>query len=235
MSASAKRILVVEDDRKIADIVRLYLQRDGHLVTIAYDGAEGLEAARSERPDLVILDLLLPGMNGLDVCRSLRLESRAPIIMLTALGTEQDKLEGLDLGADDYVTKPFSPRELVARVRAVLRRAPESTGAGETLQPPLTFGELALDLDRHTARVGEAEVRLTPTEFRILAVLMQEPGRLFNRGKLVEKALGYDYDGMDRTIDVHILNLRRKIEAGPDSPQYIRTVYGMGYKLETGP
>lgn len=232
MATTRKRVLIVEDDHKTAEIVRLYLERDGYLVTSVHDGRKGLEAARAEPPDLVILDLLLPGMSGLDVCRSLRSECRVPIIVLTALSTEQDKLAGLDLGADDYVTKPFSPRELSARVRAVLRRTSDGTLEGNAaVQPPLTYQELVLDLDRHVAKVSEIEAHLTPTEFRILAALMREPGRLFNRSQLVEKALGYDYDGMDRTVDVHILNLRRKIESDPNSPEYIRTVYGIGYKL----
>ena len=229
MATAIERVLIVEDDHKTADIVRRYLERDGYQVTAVHDGREGLEAVRADPPDLVILDLLLPGMSGLEVCRALRREFQVPIIVLTALSTEQDKLTGLDLGADDYVTKPFSPRELSARVRAVLRRTSDRAHGGA--QPPLTYRELVLDLDRHVAKVGEIEAALTPTEFRILAVLMREPGRLFSRGQLVEKALGYDYDGMDRTVDVHILNLRRKIESDPNSPEYIRTVYGIGYKL----
>ncbi len=228
MAIARRRVLIVEDDHKTADIVRLYLEGDGYAVTSAYDGMAGLEAARSEPPDLVILDLLLPRMNGLDVCRRLRNECDAPIIMLTALSTEQDKLSGLELGADDYVTKPFSPRELCARVKAVLRRTSEGNDAP---QPPLTFRDLFLDPERHVVTVSGMAAHLTPTEFQILAVLLREPGRLFNRGQLVERALGYDYDGLDRTVDVHIRNLRRKIEPDPDSPTYIRTVYGIGYKL----
>ena len=229
MATGRKRVLIVEDDYKTADIVRLYLEKDGYDVDCSHDGRDGLDAVRSSPPDLVVLDLLLPGMSGLDVCRALRSESDVPIIVLTALSTEQDKLSGLDLGADDYVTKPFSPRELVARVRAVLRRTSDEddfTGA-----QTLTFEDLNLDLARHIVKVGVREAHLTPTEFRILTVLMREPGRLFSRTQLVEKALGYDYDGLDRTVDVHVLNLRRKIEPGPDQPQYIRTVYGLGYKL----
>ena len=228
MGAAVKRILIVEDDPRTAEIVRLYLDRDGYNVTAVHDGRAGLDAVQSEPPDLVILDLLLPGMDGLELCKAVRRECRVPIIMLTALSTEQDKLAGLDLGADDYVTKPFSPRELTARVRAVLRRTGDNP---EGSQPPLTYLGLSLDLDRHILQVDGAEAHLTPTEFRILAALMREPERLFSRSQLVEKALGYDYEGMDRTIDVHILNLRRKIEADPNSPKYIRTVYGMGYKL----
>ena len=228
MAIARRRVLIVEDDHKTADIVRLYLERDGYAVTSAYDGVTALEAARADPPDLVILDLLLPRMSGLDVCRRLRSECAAPIIMLTALSTEQDKLAGLELGADDYVTKPFSPRELCARVKAVLRRTSESMDA---LQLPLTYGDLFLDPERHVVTVAGIPAHLTPTEFQILAILLREPGRLFNRGQLVERALGYDYEGLDRTVDVHIRNLRRKIEPDPDSPTYIRTVYGIGYKL----
>ena len=233
MPTSRKRVLIVEDDYKTADIVRLYLERDGYDVACSYDGREGLDAVRASPPDLVVLDLLLPGMSGLDVCRALRSEFDLPIIVLTALSTEQDKLNGLDLGADDYVTKPFSPRELAARVRAVLRRTSDEddfTGT-QGLTQALTYEDLDLDLTRHLVKVGAREAHLTPTEFRILAVLMREPGRLFSRTQLVEKALGYDYDGLDRTVDVHVLNLRRKIEPDPNQPQYIRTVYGLGYKL----
>lgn len=233
MPIGRKRVLIVEDDYKTADIVRLYLEKDGYDVACFHDGRDGLDAVRSSPPDLVVLDLLLPGMSGLDVCRALRSEFDVPVIVLTALSTEQDKLNGLDLGADDYVTKPFSPRELAARVRAVLRRTSdedEFIGSLPAAQA-LAYEDLNLDLVRHVAKVGPREAHLTPTEFRILAVLMREPGRLFSRTQLVEKALGYDYDGLDRTVDVHVLNLRRKIEPGANQPQYIRTVYGLGYKL----
>ena len=228
MAIARRRVLIVEDDHKTADIVCLYLERDGYAVTSVYDGMAASEAARAEPPDLVILDLLLPRMNGLDVCRRLRSECAVPIIMLTALSTDQDKLAGLELGADDYVTKPFSPRELCARVKAVLRRTSEDN---EAPQPPLTFRDLFLDPERHMVTVAGIAAHLTPTEFQILAILLREPGRLFNRGQLVERALGYDYEGLDRTVDVHIRNLRRKVEPDPDSPTYIRTVYGIGYKL----
>jgi DNA-binding response OmpR family regulator len=220
--------LVVEDDVKTADIVRLYLERDGYRVATAHDGAQGLDTARTNPPDLIVLDLLLPGLSGLDLCRILRRESSVPIIMLTALSTEQNKLTGLDLGADDYLTKPFSPRELVARVRAVLRRAPEESVPGTKA---LVCGPVSLDLDQRTVLVRGQEVHLTPTEFNILAVLLREPGRVFSRSQLVEQGLGFDYEGMDRTVDVHVLNLRRKIELDPNRPEYIRTVYGVGYKF----
>lgn len=229
MPLAQKQVLVVEDDVKTADIVRAYLETDGYRVVTVHNGEDGLNAARRNPPDLVVLDLLLPQLSGIDVCRALRNESPVPIIMLTALSTERDKLGGLDLGADDYMTKPFSPRELVARVRAVLRRTAEENGGRSS--ESLVYDKLTLDLEQCTVVIGSQTVHLTPTEFRILAVLVREPGRVFSRSQLVEKALGYDYDGMDRTVDVHILNLRRKIEDDPNHPQYIRTIYGMGYKF----
>ena len=229
MAAVKRRILVVEDDHKTADLVRLYLERDGYQVLTAHDGSEGLDIAGEWKPDLVVLDLLLPGFNGMEVCRTLRNESEVPIIMLTALSTEQDKLGGLDLGADDYMTKPFSPKELVARVRAVLRRTIEDSiyrGPSEVER-----GELKIDFQQHNVKVRGKDVHLTPTEFRILAALVREPGRVFSRSQLVDRALGYDFEGMDRTVDVHVLNLRRKIEVDANRPQYVMTVYGMGYKF----
>ena len=229
MASTRRKILVVEDDRKTSEIIRLYLERDGHQVLSAYDGVEGLELALEEDPDLVVLDLLLPGMGGNEVCRAIRQESDVPIIMLTALSTETDKLEGLDIGADDYVTKPFSPRELAARVRVVLRRTTEDSLDIGPQQ--LDYGPLKIDFPHHKVLVGDKDVHLTPTEFRILAVMVRESGRVFSRTQLVDRALGYDYDGMERTVDVHILNLRRKIEVDSNKPQYIKTVYGMGYKF----
>ena len=229
MVSKQKQVLVVEDDVKTSDIVRAYLEKDGYDVITAHDGLEGLSAARHYSPDLIVLDLLLPGVSGLDVCQTLRNELSIPIIMLTALSTEQDKLRGLDLGADDYVTKPFSPRELVARVRAVLRRTTEEKSKRES--QIVTYQDISVDLAQCTVYLNGEEIPLTPTEFRILAVLIQEPGRVFSRGQLVEQSLGYNYDGMERTIDVHILNLRRKIEADLNHPEYLRTVYGMGYKF----
>lgn len=240
MPSARKRVLLVEDDAKTADIVRMYLEKAGYSVTTAFDGKQGLNAARTDQLDLVVLDLLLPALSGMDLCRILRRESDVPIIMLTALSTEADKLNGLDLGADDYVTKPFSPRELVARVRAVLRRTsdpsyipPWEEGNGGRSRGPstLTYSDVTLNLQQHTIAVRGQEVHLTPTEFRLLAALVSEPGRVFSSSQLVERALGYDYDGMDRTVDVHVLNLRRKIELDPNHPQYVRTVYGVGYKF----
>ena len=177
----------------------------------------------------MVLDLMLPGLSGTEVCRILRQESDVPIIMLTALSTLSDKIEGLELGADDYIGKPFSPSELVARVRAVLRRASARDQGKSSV--PIKCGDVALDLDQCSVTLGDQQVRLTPTEFKVLAVLMREPGRVFSRSQLVEKAMGCDYEGMDRTMDVHILNLRRKIEWDANRPEHILTVYGMGYKF----
>jgi DNA-binding response OmpR family regulator len=221
-------ILVVDDDHKTVDLIRLYLEKDGYRILTAYDGVQALSIAREKHPDLIILDLMLPKIDGLSVCRILRAESRLPIIMLTAKTTEDDKLIGLDLGADDYVTKPFSPRELVARVRAVLRRVAEQ----EQLETPLiSAGDLEVDLVRHEVRLRGEVIHLTPREFRLLEIIIRQPGRAFSRLDLLEYAFGYDYGGLERTVDVHIMNLRKKIEPDPDNPTYIHTVYGHGYKF----
>ena len=192
-----KRVLVVDDDVKTVELVKLYLNRDGYRVLTAFDGVEALRLARESRPDLIVLDLMLPGIDGLEVCHTLRQESDVPIIMLTAKTTDQDKLEGLDLGADDYVTKPFSPRELAARVRAVLRRLPGERGPEE-----IKHGELTMNFLKREVSFAGKPLNLTPVEFKLLAVLIKEPGRVFSRAQLIEKALGYDFEGFDRTIDV---------------------------------
>ena len=229
MPQMGQRLLVVEDDPKTSDILRVYLEKDGYQVAAAYHGPAGVSQARELIPDLVVLDRMLPGLSGTEVCRILRQESNVPIIMLTALSTLPDKLEGLELGADDYVGKPFSPSELVARVRAVLRR---SSDRDQRKKPVLIkCGDVVLDLEQCSVTLGDQQVRLTPTEFKVLAVLMREPVRVFSRSQLVEKAMGCDYEGMDRTMDVHILNLRRKIERNANRPEHILTVYGMGYKF----
>ncbi len=220
-------VLVVEDDRKTADLLKLYLEKAEYQVRIAYDGAEALEHAHRKGPDLVILDLMLPSVDGLDVCHILRAESDVPIIMLTARTTEDDKLVGLDSGADDYVTKPFSPRELLARVRAVLRRAGEEPGG----PGQLNAGDVVVDLIRHEVFVAGRRVHLTPREFAVLAVLARSPGRAFTRGQLVGRAFGYEFDGLERTLDAHVANLRRRIEPDPAHPRYVVTVQGVGYKL----
>lgn len=221
-----KTVLVVDDDVKTVELVKVYLNRDGYRVLTAYDGVEALRVARESNPDLVVLDLMLPDVDGLEVCRTLRHESDVPIIMLTARTTDQDKLTGLDSGADDYVTKPFSPKELAARVRAVLRRLPGERGPAQ-----ITRGELTMNFVRREAWLADRLLALTDVEFKLLGVLAREPGRVFSRGDLIEKALGYDFAGFDRTIDVHILNLRRKIEQAPNRPRYIKTVYGAGYRF----
>jgi DNA-binding response OmpR family regulator len=223
---AGKRVLVVDDDAKTVELVKLYLNRDGYRVLTAYDGVEAVRLAREAHPDLIVLDLMLPGVSGLEVCRTLRDESDVPIIMLTAKITDQDKLTGLEIGADDYVTKPFSPKELAARVRTVLRRLPGERGPDE-----IKCGELTVNFGKHEASLASRYLNLTEIEFKLLGVLAKEPGRVFSRAQLIEKALGYDFEGFDRTIDVHILNLRRKLEPDPSHPRYIKTVYGAGYKL----
>ncbi len=223
---SGKRVLVVDDDVKTVELVKLYLNRDGYRVLTAYNGNDALQLARESQPDLIVLDLMLPGIDGLEICRLLRKESDVPIIMLTALTTDDDRLTGLDLGADDYITKPFSPRELAARVRAVLRRLP-----GERGPEKIEHGELIVNFLKHEAFLEGRPLNLTPIEFKLLGALVKEPGRVFSRAQIIENALGHDFDGFDRTIDVHILKLRRKLEPDPRHPRYIKTVYGAGYKL----
>jgi two-component system, OmpR family, alkaline phosphatase synthesis response regulator PhoP len=220
-------ILVVDDEPKISKLARDYLEQSGFRVLTAGDGVTALAAARHDRPDLIVLDLMLPGMDGLDVCRSLRRESDVPIIMLTARSEEADRLVGLELGADDYVVKPFSPRELVARVRALLRRA-----QGAVTQPGLIrVGELEIDLDGHrVTRLGQP-IELTRLEFNILAILARHPGQTFTRAQLLDRLHGVVYTGIDRSIDAHVKNLRRKLELDPAEPHYVLTVYGVGYKF----
>jgi DNA-binding response OmpR family regulator len=227
-------ILVVDDERKIVDLVRLYLEREGYRVLAAYDGKAALALARQERPALIVLDWMLPGLSGVDVCRTLRQESTAPIVMLTARAEEADKLIGLELGADDYVTKPFSPRELVARVRAVLRRSESAAGSDADVDREaavVTVGEVTADLPRHQVRVAGRAVELTPTEFALLATLIRSPGRVYSRLQLLDQALGDRYEGYERTVDAHIKNLRQKLEPDPAKPRYVLTVYGVGYKF----
>jgi DNA-binding response OmpR family regulator len=223
-----KTVLVVDDDKKIVDLVSLYLRREGYAVQTASDGREALEMARQDMPDLIVLDLLLPGLDGIDVCRLLRVDSRVPIIMLTARSTDRDKLLGLDIGADDYVTKPFNPRELVARVRAVLRR----TATADEVSDDIHFGNLEISFVRHEVLVGGQPANLTPTEFRLLEAMVREPRRAFSRSELLDRVFGSDYEGLERTVDVHVMNLRRKIETEPGRPRYITTVPGVGYRFE---
>ena len=223
-----RSILVIDDDIKTVELIRLYLEREKYRVLAAYDGEQALALARQKSPGLIILDWMLPKIDGLDVCRILRAESNVPIIMLTAKATEADTLLGLDLGADDYVTKPFSPRELVARVRVVLRRTNQQED-----QPPeeLRVGPLIIDFRSHEVwRYGEL-IDLTPKEFKLLETLAREPGRAFSRLELVQRVFGLDYEGFERTVDVHVMNLRKKIELHPNEPTYLQTVYGVGYKF----
>jgi len=229
---AGKRILVVDDDVKTTELVKLYLKRDGYKVFTAYDGVEALRLAKESHPDLVVLDLMLPGLDGFEVFRVLRSGSDVPVIMLTARTTEQDRLAGLDLGADDYVTKPFSPKELAARVRAVLRRLPEE--ALKRGPEEIKHGELSVNFTKHEAYIAGEPLKLTPVEFKLLGVLIREPDRVFSRAQLIEKVFGYDFDGFDRTVDVHIFNLRRKLESAPHHPKYIKMVYGVGYKFVKG-
>ena len=222
-------ILIIEDDTDTIKLVSLYLERDGHKVLSATDGIEGLRLAREAHPELVVLDLMLPGMNGMEICRILRDESDISILMMTARVEEEDRLAGLDMGADDYVTKPFSPRELAARVRAVLRRS--SSDLLDKGPQELVRGEIKMGLRQHKVYVGSKEIRLTPTESRLLAMLMREPGRVFSRDQIIDRAFGYDFDGFDRTVDTHMSNLRRKLNTDPKNPRYIQTIYGVGYRF----
>jgi DNA-binding response OmpR family regulator len=225
------RILVAEDDPKQADLVRRYLEREGHSVVITHDGRTAIEETRRRRPDLLVLDVMMPRVDGLDVCRVLRADGDLPIIMLTARSTEDDLLLGLDLGADDYVTKPYSPRELVARVRTVLRRAGTRQGADTVHRT----GALTVDTERHEVRRSGTPIALTPAEFNILACLAAAPGRVFTRQRLLEHAFGFDHYVLDRTVDVHVMNLRRKIELDSAAPRYVLTVHGVGYKMAERP
>jgi two-component system alkaline phosphatase synthesis response regulator PhoP len=223
----AQTILIVDDEARIVKLVRDYLERAGFDVIAARDGETALTLAHVEQPDLIVLDLMLPGVDGLDICRRLRQESGVPIIMLTARVEEADRIVGLELGADDYVTKPFSPRELVARVRATLRRAKGLMGPATILRA----GDVELDTASLTAVVAGQAVDLTSTEFQLLATLIRQPGRIFSREQLLEAVHGVAFEGYDRSVDSHVKNIRRKIEPDPRRPRYIQTVYGVGYRF----
>lgn len=225
------KILVVDDEAKIVKLVRAYLEQAGFSVVTAEDGQTALIQARREKPDLIVLDLGLPAIDGLDVARTLRREGETPIIMLTARVEDTDRIIGLELGADDYVIKPFNPRELVARVRAVLRRTTGSAPAPEILRA----GEIVLDVSGHQVTLAGKPLDLTPTEFDLLLVLMQNAGRAFTRLELLDRVQGDAYEGYERTIDAHIKNLRAKLGDDPRHPRYVQTVYGVGYKFEERP
>ena len=223
-----KKILVIDDEPKIVEICQDYLKASGFDVVSAGDGLNGLNVARREKPDLIVLDLMMPGMDGLDVCRSLRRDGNTPIIMLTARVEESDKLVGLELGADDYITKPFSPRELVARVRVVLRRT-----SGDPTSDIIRVGEVSVERTRYEAVLPDKTILLTPTEFEILATLMRQPGRIFSRAQLLTAVHGIAFESYERAIDSHIRNLRRKLETVSGEARYIITVHGVGYKFES--
>ncbi|CAM3543774.1 MULTISPECIES: response regulator transcription factor [Brevibacillus] len=221
-------ILIVDDERQILEILSSYLKKEGYHVSTAEDGTQALEYASTYPIDLMILDLMLPDMTGEDVCREIRKTSRVPILMLTAKSGEADRITGLEIGADDYIIKPFSPRELVARVRAILRRA----GEYQVLSDLIRIGEIEISLRERSVTKKGIALELTSNEFRLLTTLVRHPGRTWTREELVEEVLGMDFIGSDRTIDTHIKNLRQKIEDDPKQPEYIKTVYGLGYRFD---
>jgi len=224
----SKKILVVDDEVQIVKVLKAYLEQSGFQVIPAADGKAALTVFQREKPDFMILDLNLLGMDGLDVCREVRRQSNIPILMLTARVEEADKLIGLELGADDYVVKPFSPREVVARVRTIFRRAEGEPAQSKVIQ----VGDILIDLDQHAVMVADRQVELTPTEFDILVVLARQPKRVFTRLQIMEQAQGSAFEGYERTIDAHVKNIRLKLEPNPKKPTYIHTVFGVGYKLE---
>jgi len=223
-------ILIVDDETQITKVLRGYLEQSGYRVVIANDGAMALAQYKHEKPDLVLLDLSLPQMDGIEVARRLRTTSNVPIIMVTARVEETDRLVGLELGADDYITKPFSPREVVARVRAVLRRAGTEPSSPEIIR----VADITIDLTKHSVTRGDESLDLTPTEFNLLATMAREPGRAFTRLQLLEAAQGDAYESYERTIDAHVRNLRAKLERDTKKPEYIVTVFGVGYKFNEG-
>ncbi|MCF7890184.1 response regulator transcription factor [Candidatus Bipolaricaulota bacterium] len=223
-----KKILVVDDDKELVDFLEDYLEKDGYSVTGAYNGKEALQLFRKREFDLVVLDLMLPEMDGYNVCKRMRRDSEVPIVMLTAKTADEEKIKGLDLGADDYVTKPFNPGELLARIRASLRRV-----ENEDQPKELTYGDLTVNFSRKEVLLDNEPVDITPTEFKILAALVKEPDKVFSRTQLIHAALGFGYESFERTIDVHIKHLRDKIEPDPQDPSYIKTVFGMGYKFDS--
>ena len=223
----SQKILVVDDEAKIIRVVKAYLEREGFRVLEANDGKAAIDIARREKPDLIVLDLMLPEVSGWDVCRTLRQESSIPILMLTARDDDTDKIVGLELGADDYLTKPFNPKELVARVRAILRRVGPQRVGGEVI----VAGDLRIDVEKREVIVRGDQVHLTPTEFDLLSVMARHPGRVFSRAQLLDLVAGVSFEGFDRAVDSHIKNLRQKIESDPRKPRHVLTVFGVGYKF----
>ncbi|MDF2571153.1 MAG: phoP 1 [Sporomusa sp.] len=220
-------VLLVDDDVKLIELLELYFRKDGFIVYTANDGLTALKIAQDKQPDILVLDLMLPGMDGWDICRTLRRDSEVPILMLTARDEESDRLVGLEIGADDYVVKPFSPKEVVARVKAILRRTKRTTVKTE----PVRMGDVVIDLAQYQVTKAGQPVELTPTEFKILELLAANSGRVFSRLQIVEQIQSYSFEGYERTIDAHVKNLRRKIEDNPKEPVYIQTVYGVGYRM----
>jgi DNA-binding response OmpR family regulator len=229
-AAANKKVVVIDDEPSVQEVVRGYLERDGYVVFVAGNGGEGLALAERINPALIVLDLMLPDRSGEEICAEIRSRSDVPILMLTAKSAEEERVGGLTLGADDYLTKPFSPRELVARVHAILRR---SDGAETPLVERLVFddGRLVIDTVQHQVRVEGSPVELTPNEYKLLATLARYPGRVYSRFELINHVQGYEFEGYERTIDVHVKNLRKKIEPDPRHPRYIETVFGTGYRL----
>jgi two-component system alkaline phosphatase synthesis response regulator PhoP len=228
--AVTRKILVVDDNPKIVEVLAAYLREDGFSVVTATDGNEAVTVAASEHPDLAVLDIMLPGIDGIELTRRFQRDYDLPVILVTARTDEIDRLIGLEVGADDYISKPFSPREVVARVKAVLRRVERTAGADE--REVLRIGELSIDLGGRTVSVGDAPVTLTRTEFDLLATLAAHPGRVYSRMQLMEAAQGFAFEGYERTIDAHVKNVRRKLGDDPKDPRFIQTVFGIGYKLE---
>jgi len=224
-----KKVVVIDDDPSVQEVTRAYLERDGYLVYVAGTAGEGLAIAERVKPGLIVLDLMLPDRSGEDVCREIRSRSDVPILMLTAKASEDERVAGLALGADDYLTKPFSPRELVARVRAILRRTQTETPLVEVLS--FDGGALEIDTVQHEVRRDGEAVELTPNEYKLLQTLARYPGRVYSRFELINHVQGYDYEGYERTIDAHVKNLRKKIEPDPKHPRYVETVFGAGYRL----
>jgi len=230
---SQKSVLIVEDDKSVAQLIRLYMAQAGYQVLSAETGLDGLDLALNGDPDIVLLDLNLPGMDGTEVCRNIRASSFVPIIMVTARVEEDDRLLGLDLGADDYVLKPFSPRELVARVNAVLRRTQRDAEKRELTKETVSAGSINIDLDRPAASVNGSEIDLTPTEFRLLTYFIEASGRTVSREQIIENVFGYDFNGYDRTVDTHVSNLRKKLEVADPEVKHLKTMYGVGYRFDS--